>query len=534
MKKFTNSAALILILAAGALAGCETEGRYDAEINPIKTLSLANGLALYEQGFDRIVYLAATIDGAEITTTQSELFRSTASEDIRWVKGGPDIERPTDLFVLTVPRDERDATRTTSLVRLTVDESPAATYDVRAAYDQLRFGPTGRFAILFRGDSDTGGAGLYNPNEVALVDLSQAPGEANPSLVSLPFGGRRIIDVAFVEESVSIGGAPRQLAVFFVEGAVRIVDLQDPRNIGATVPLVHDDDIRSVTPVQVIARDEAGVPDAKLFIRATGSEDIYEISLTDRGDGTGAFGASINAYQAGGVPRDMLLVEDGDRPLLVILSDAPQRASIAHVVNLNGDDSFDVELGDRVQTASLAGPTPEAEVIVFYGDNTDGVYFLNVAGLYKERDSNLDDVYYPSGVSTAMALENDRLLIIPSDNQDLIILDLLTAKSTRLAAPSLDTWPSAQVHGDRFFFLSDAGDRIDVVDLTTGHPESLLLDDAIKSLHLLHGSGIGLVWHNTPTGRATAFRLDAPDRATSKVVDGVWLDRFLAEKEVTR
>ncbi len=52
--------------------------------------------------------------------------------------------------------------------------------------------------------------------------------------------------------------------------------------------------------------------------------------------------------------------------------------------------------------------------------------------------------------------------------------------------------------------------------------------------YLLRGAGIGLVWHDTPTGRATAFRLDAPDRATSKVVDGVWLDRFLAEKEVPR
>ena len=51
--------------------------------------------------------------------------------------------------------------------------------------------------------------------------------------------------------------------------------------------------------------------------------------------------------------------------------------------------------------------------------------------------------------------------------------------------------------------------------------------------------GIGVVYArvwgesvDAPSGRVTIFDNAAPSRATSRVIDGLWLDGFLSETEV--
>ena len=59
-----------------------------------------------------------------------------------------------------------------------------------------------------------------------------------------------------------------------------------------------------------------------------------------------------------------------------------------------------------------------------------------------------------------------------------------------------------------------------------------MLDDPVASLRLLSGSGVGVVLHDTPTGRVTVFPLAEPTREKSRVIDGLWLDGLLDETEV--
>src|SRR5262249_3605492 len=68
-------------------------------------------------------------------------------------------------------------------------------YELPDELTSLALDPEGRFAIVYTGDSDSGGF-ITNPNELLIVDLSAAPSATNPSQRNLPS---------------SIGGAPKRI-----------------------------------------------------------------------------------------------------------------------------------------------------------------------------------------------------------------------------------------------------------------------------------------------------------------------------------
>jgi hypothetical protein len=70
------------------------------------------------------------------------------------------------------------------------------------------------------------------------------------------------------------------------------------------------------------------------------------------------------------------------------------------------------------------------------------------------------------------------------------------------------------------------------LDLVTGHPQSLVLDEPVSTFHTFDAASMGLVIHPSPTGRATLFPLAAPSRETAVILDGFWFEGFLDDTEV--
>lgn len=135
-------------------------------------------------------------------------------------------------------------------------------------------------------------------------------------------------------------------------------------------------------------------------------------------------------------------------------------------------------------------------------------------------------------MSVTVSLDGNRLLLIPNNGQDLVILDLISEKGEPLSSSGAYDWMDSAIFNDVFFVLPESYERVDYFDLSTGRPGSLLLDDTTTSLHLLKGRKTGVTIHDTASGRVTLFPLGEPTRSRAKVLDGLWLKGSLNREGV--
>ncbi|MFO8070329.1 MAG: hypothetical protein R6V85_00520 [Polyangia bacterium] len=515
---------LLAVSLALALGACEDEGLYGEMPDLRSTRELNDGLAFLSGRPGSIHHLRVATDGVEM----KRLFSAQEGEIIDWMRIGPDPGSATSIFALIAPASERETNIEESLVRIEPEGGAKTRYAVGSLFGGLDFSPQGRWALLYHVDSDADQTGnLYNPNEVVLVDLSQPPSVDNPVTLSVDLGGRSFVDVMFVEP-IEVEGVTRHLAIFVADGMVKILDLRRPGSGTVSVKLAADDDPRTIVPEQVVARAGDETRNPMLFVRTGGTPEIYAISLVPRPDGQPGLWASLNQYDGGFSPSDMELVQDGERPLLVVASSSGKQARI---IDVDTADSGVLHLESRCGQV-LARESAAGRELVLYGTGQPAwVHFLQVEGLAMEKGSNLSEKAVPTGISSAAQLDADRLMIFDYWG-DLLLFDLEPRSMTKIAVGDGGGWQDARLHGDSLYLADSGTDRLAALDLESGHPESLVFDEPIDSFHIVDDSETGLVLHPGVTGRATIFPLAAPSRETAAMVDGFWLEGFVDDKEV--
>jgi hypothetical protein len=514
----------IFLLLCSA-TGCDVEGLYRDDINVRTVVRLESGLAFLEGDPGRVLFVEMAQDGVEV----KKVFEARPGEEIISMQGGPDPQQGTQLFIMTTPEDPRETTIDEALFR--VDPVTGATHEfaIGSVFGGLSFDPTQRYAILYHQDSDaTFSGGLFNPNEVAVIDLQGLPATDNPRILSVGISGLTIQGVHFMD-SLVVDGVTRQIVVFGADGVIKMIDLTDPLASTVKVPLVNEDDPRSVVPIKIVARPADDAHDPMIFVLASESQDIYAISLVPHPKGEPGFWASLNQYDGGSNPSDIAVVEDGDIPLLIVASSSGSHVT---VVDVDTADMFTLTLNDSPSRMLVREQEGSKEVVLF-GDNLSWIYFLAVDDLAIEKGSNLDEMIIPDGIAESSVLDVDRLLIIPYYETGLALLNLNEREVTRLTSQSGYDWTGATMFNDVFFLGQPGGDQIVSLDMVTGHPEPLILDEQVQRLDLFPQSNTGFVLHPTETGRGTLFPLDLPTRENAIIVDGFWLEGFLDKKEAT-
>ena len=524
MRRFIRLSAVAALV--GVLAGCENDGLFDGSLDFGPGHALGGGVAYLERESQRLFFLEVEADRVDARVL------AEAEDGMRfaWVRYGPDPEAPTNAFVLAVPEDERETDLDETLMRIDPVTGSVRRYAVRSYFGATAFDPNGRYLVLHHQDSDAGeSGGLFNPNEVAIVDLQAESAAQAVRVTSLEIAGRTIRGVSFVDP-LEVDGSERRIGVFLARGAVKLVDLLQPDAGTVTVKLVADDDPRVVTPRQVIARAGDEIRDPMIFIRASGTDEVYAISLVPRSDDQPGFWATLNQLDAGSQPRDMVLVEDGDAPMLVIANDWTST-----VVDIDTADAFTLHLQGAANHLLLRGGDDEREVVLYdVGRCSLHVSFLEVDGLAEERGGNLDELHVPDGVQDAIAIDEDRLLLVSCYSDDLVLLDLEDRSMTVLSSGGYYGWSQAAAAADTFFIAQVGSERVVFLDLDSGHPESLVLDEPVDEFHALPEVGVGMVLHQSPTGRATLFPLGAPAREAAVMVDGFWLAGLFDDTGVPR
>lgn len=522
-------AAIALNASCGPLSPTWTQSL--AVLDPV---AVENGLVYVEPDRSRVAVLDL----------------STRTPQVRHAPVGPRaisaIRRPGTQEVLVLAQGERGAPGVEPVPGSlsVVDVAPNATgaittpkqYSVRSPFNAMAVTPDGKYAVIHFTPSQSLERLLFNPNEIAVVDLTRPPvarvDAANPVLNPIgrtvrSFGG--IPNRVLFSPPISIMGEMRTLAVVVSESYITLIDLQHLDRQETTVRLTLPEDARAIIPEQVLF-DFAG-EQKNIYLRASQSNDVYVVHIADEAPvmGSNDFRVTINQLAAGRVPSDLALFGEGaSRRLLVVSSGSRE----VRVVDTTSNAITTLALDAPVQRALLFnGPSPRDPVAsqraLLYSDqeadNARAVSFVDLTAIEQRGAQNIETVQLGRPVRFALPLPEQNTILfehsVVTAQGRLSLLNLYQrATSPILAEVSLQ---GAQFSSDRrLLWVAPRGiDRVGYVDLADFHPGEIRMDATVSGVIPLP---VGMDMRE----RVVAIHPDASGYVT--LIDAMALDRRTA------
>lgn len=502
------------------LCGCEPSNLYLEGTNYSDATQISQGVVTLNESENQLNLLEVTANNIQ----NKVLFSPQNGELVYQFFPGKEGNTSSSLYVVTYPATKRQTDRYPTLNVVDPDSKKVIRYNTGSLFGAHQFDPAGKYMILYHDDLDSDIiGGLHNPNEIAIVDLQSPPSATNPNIQSIDIAGHTIDSIHFFEE-IFIGATQRKLVAFATRGAIQFTDFNHPAFPRITVALKTDDDQRVIVPTNfklLPAENENG---PRLFVQAKGATEIFDIEFKPKNNDVG-FYATTALLDGGDVPSDFALVKDEGELFVVSASSSSRqlnifRASTAHITSIS--------LGDQVDTIIERTQNGNRELVMF-GNNSQNIYFLPFEKLAEELGDSVESINVPSGIQTAYALDNDRFLIHPFNGYGIVIADLRTRTLTNLSGANSSSWSSG-ILWNNTFFLNEYSE-VSYLDIITGSPGTLALDERISEFYVFEKQGVGVAMHPAITGRATLFPLQVPTRAASSVIDGFFVSGVLNEGE---
>jgi hypothetical protein len=513
----------VVVASLALLAACEMPDGTVAPPSPLAPVELGDQLALIDRGSRTVSLLDA---GGDLRPRQIQVehdpvaaTRRPGTQDLlvlsRGERGGPRV-KPTSPVLTVIPRDEK-----TTVARL-----PLA-----SRFDRLTASDDGRFVIAMFGTDVKNGDLLFNPNELAIIDLAAAAPVVTPrtlrSFGTVPKG------VVFSPPLPSEDG-PLRLAVVLSDNNLTLVDLERADRAEITIPLTLPDDRRLVQPQQVIFDDR----DPTIYVRAAQANDIYAIRLVPvpASERMGhPFRPSLSQLAAGTAPSDMALFDAPDgRRLLVTSAGSPE----AFVIDVRTSRSTRLPLdapAGRIQLFSAGAPgNPQVKpraLLMGAGNNT--LSFLDLDGLEELRTRNVEGrTMTGPAIKVVPFLDRGIVLLGHGDGgAGVSVVDLTRRTVAPInAAERLENIVVGQP-ADRLWIAPQASQRLAFLRLDGLASGEVRLDASVASVHALaprpDGRSFVAVVHPDPGGDVTVLDAANPDRATARRVHGLFLQNLL-------
>lgn len=409
-------------------------------------------------------------------------------------------------------------------------------YTVGSPFNAVAQTADGRFAVTYFRPSSTAGRLLFNPNEVAMVDLTTAPTETNPRQRTVRSFGGIPNNVVFSPE-MEINGERRTLAVVLSDAYVTLMDLAHQDRTEITVRLTLPEDPRAIRPSQVLFDTDG----ATLYIRAEASNDVYALRLapsTPTEPNGNDFRPTINQLAAGRQPADMALVgATGQRKLLVV----SPGSSDARLIDARANTVISIPLdapADNILLYNRGGTSGPPEALLYSTTGrTSAVSFMALDGIESRRGQNVETVQLSQSVTAALPLIDRGVVVFghPSGGQSrLSLLDL----ARRTAAPIVSevSLNGAKLDDDReaLWVAPRTGNRVGYIDLQTFRPGELLLDGPVTDVLPVTdtlGRRRVVVLHPSSGGWLTVLDGAAPTRAGARSIEGFLFTDVLQRAE---
>lgn len=531
MRVLHRRAFLSLGLAALALAapGCpDRDPLFDAPITTLGPIAAGQSLTWIDTS----------------TATARVLDVSTSELSVREVSVGIDPVRAvarngaSELMVLSRgSRGEPGVAPSPGTLTLIPSAGAARTYTVGSPFNAVSQTDDGRFAIAHYLPTATSGRLLFNPNEIAIVDLNAPPSNTNPTLRTVrSFGG--VPNAVVFSPTMPINGTARRLAVVLSDAYVTLIDLTNPTRSEITVRLTLPEDSRAIRPTQLLFDPEQST----VYVRAAASNDVYALRLvtvTPDGPTGNDFRPSINQLAAGRAPSDMALIgAPSDRKLLVV----SPGSSDARVIDARANSTVTVPLdaaANRIllfAATSPRDPTAQPRALLYAVDGiSSAVSFLELTDLDARRGQNVETVQLTRAVQRALALPERGAVMLDhastSTGGQLSLLDL----SRRTVSPIFAEVPleGATFDSDRskLWVAPRSTARVGYINLANFSPGEVRLDEPVTDVIPLPGStaatGHVVAVHPSLGGSLTVLDAADPRRETAHSLRGYLLGSLL-------
>jgi hypothetical protein len=376
---------------------------------------------------------------------------------------------------------------------------PARRLPVASRFDHIAQSADGRFAVLhFVRESKTDSSLLFNPNEVAVLDLDAPPPMAAGSRSLRSFGSVPQAVVFSPPLPLRADGTQAarnlRLAVVLSDNTLTLVDLENDRS-EITISLIRADETRTVKPVQVLFDTSDPTQDPTIFVRSEGSNDIVALRLLPspppRADRANDFRPVLSLLGVSAAPTDMALFANagvaGDTsPRLLVLSPSTSEASVidprtSRVTTFKLDAPAHQVL--LFEAASPAEPTRRPRALLLAAGGMQ-VGFLDLDRLEELRGRNLELRPMASRMSQFVPLIERGVVVAHngSGSGGLSVIDLERRTVAPLVTEPLSALQPGAAATDDLWLVPAARDRLGLLRLGRLVAEEVRLDLRIEAV----------------------------------------------------
>ena len=525
---------LMLTLALGVVGCGGRPATWSTPVNNGQAFGLSNAVVLVDPPANRVVALGVDGEGT-LTRTPLPTGHAVVATAVG-PKGGK-------LFVLSGGhRGGLGDSQPDEAPRLTIVDgttTPATSRDIQLdllsdPLDGLAIDPTEHWAVVYAA-SGTGTAFVTNPNELVIVDLSDAAAQPPKRVVLHSFGGHP--EKLIFAPALSLPGGTGHLLVVQSDQDLSLQSLDDPSKPDITVRLADATAVTRPHPAEVVFDDgdPAKSDDARIGIRFDAQTSVMMLQLQPA-TGPNGFAPTINVTDVGGVPSALAFVStDGGLRLSALI---PARSSAVLVDPATTTTSV-VALPAGYQSLSLvttpveaaAGATaPGPDVALLWNGTSSlaGVAFWELGRAAGLPFRSIETVGI-NGVVSAVADvpgKNDALKVLSTSVTNggaggaFFVLDLGARTATPLLTQSGNATLSVSPTGERVWAFQPGGVDLAATDLPAGTVHSLQVDSPARALFEItrtDGKHALVVLHEMGGLGATIFDADAPKEADRRI-----------------
>lgn len=514
------SVSLLLTFASGACGDTDLT-RAPSATGPFP---LTRSLAWVDVGMQRVLLLDASSSDPRIRTA-----------DLPGVPGSALV--PADRSRIVVPVPERE------LVVAVSDDGAATTreWELGAPFDGLSLSDDGEAMVAFFRAGSSSGV-FQNASEVAVIDATAAQSADNPVRRTVRSFGTAP-DAVLLSPEATLGGVKRRVALVRSVSHVAVLDLSDPASRDVSVPLVTPDSTVSIVPDQIVF---APGPDVLwVFLRSASSPDIFALRVTARADhapgtDTASLSVSLNVFYSGLVPSDLMLLQTGASPRLLVVNKQSQSVAI---IDAESASVQTVPVGASMTSAARTIETDRDLVLLWdaYGGLTS-LRMLDLDALESGKGKVVTTIKVAKAVSTATPIEGRTQVVLThastyngtyGADSTLSVLDLQDGSVTPFTATGTLRGTVRAPNGPDLLLATEIQGKGWLVrlDLDTLHPTTIPLGRVPLSLALLPGAKRVAVDNGGGIGSVTLWRADQIDEEHGTTVGGFLLDGYLDRED---
>jgi hypothetical protein len=512
------------------LVGCWEDSR-DVAWSRARTvlgpIPLKTQVAYVDSALDRVTLVDLADDKPAIETAQ-------IGRNAEYAIPSPDRHR---LFVITAGEEaihtgEIDQAPLMWVIDPANPSATPAAYAIGSPFDRVAVSPDDSIAIAYFSAAGPDASGFFrNPNELAVIDLTQPPSDANPTLKTIRSFGSVPEGISLSPPMVVPGTAdptPRTYAFILADNNLTVLDANHPSRDEVSIRL--DLGGTPVVPKEVVFAPKT----ASAYVRSDNARDVLQVILgPDQPIGNGNdFRPQLAELGAGGGPTDIAVYDDAAGKRYVLAS-TPNTGEIV-VIDADTAQFRSVPVADPIDRIMLF-PSSEAPTMALFASLGTQGKRLHILDLEHIEDplteARLDTITLDQPVRDVVPVPGrDLAMIVHNDARTVLgLLDMDTqSTSPLLGVGKLDSYDFSP-DGSHLIGATNTVSRLGFVALDNLHPTDFRLDDL--PAHVLSTQNMKIfVDHGDPLGHATIIPSPTATRDQAIVLEG-FLTADLLDKE---